>query len=211
MNRFKPGDWALAALMRLEVPTRSVCSGPLSPFQRADGKAVVPVHATTASMSWRALEDLRTSSKRRSVDTTSSPSGEPKSWRALSADRTMARTRYPRSRRFATTSCPTPPGGGRREKRRKKYIGFSERSPRACVSKEEGLRSWAVGCAMSGGSVWCSLSGHSRERMDEVCPRNEPQKPAACSSAIKTTCFARALTIVSRGGSERLAPQPRTC
>mmetsp|Transcript_7940 Transcript_7940/g.19477 ORF Transcript_7940/g.19477 Transcript_7940/m.19477 type:complete len:307 (+) Transcript_7940:270-1190(+) len=106
-NRFIFSLRFLAPSIRLCSPTLSVISGPLSPSQRFDGKAVVPEQETIPSTPSRWGSMLF--AKRWSATTTSRFSASPKSSRPFSALLVTARTRYPFDSKFATTSCPTPP------------------------------------------------------------------------------------------------------
>jgi hypothetical protein len=102
-NRLSASPSLFAASTRLRVPTSSVCFGPLSPCQRLEGNAVVPVqHATAATLplSLPSKENAaaRLRGSRASASTSSSPSGSlaagpPKTRQAEFLLRVMARTR----------------------------------------------------------------------------------------------------------------------
>jgi len=86
------GDCALTALTRFDVPTKSVFSGPLPSFHLALGNAVVPVHDTTASMPSHIPDAVSAAASRRSAVHSSRSSLAPKSARADSGLRDVART-----------------------------------------------------------------------------------------------------------------------
>jgi len=86
------GDCAFTALTRFDVPTKSVFSGPLPSFHLALGNAVVPVHDTTASMPSHIPDAVSAAASRRSAVHSSRSSLAPKSCRADSGLRDVART-----------------------------------------------------------------------------------------------------------------------
>jgi hypothetical protein len=92
------GDCSPTAASRLRTAVLSVASGPLPPSQRLEGKAVVPVAHTTASMPSHApLARSAAPSRRSTAVTASAPlpcaaSVPAKTARPRSALRTSART-----------------------------------------------------------------------------------------------------------------------
>mmetsp|Transcript_5425 Transcript_5425/g.14652 ORF Transcript_5425/g.14652 Transcript_5425/m.14652 type:complete len:203 (-) Transcript_5425:89-697(-) len=95
-----------AMLMRLALASQSVGRGPLLPFHRSEGKAVVPVAHTMASMSPKRLPTAVGSF--RSACTTCRFGPYPSRALAL-LGRATAFTLKPRSMSLAHTSWPTPP------------------------------------------------------------------------------------------------------